>query len=552
MTTQSPTRRLNPFLFPSETDFRFLLLIAAVLGASLFVYRSLANAFWRAEFGQMVLKCGFDKACFDPFERKQALFIAGGLLVVLFVALVIYWGTPGRIIKRRHLSALTSEDEPEMLLYLHTLCQQMGLRHPPAFLLDPINPTVSGLAFGRRGQYYVVLTGGLISYYYTDRSAFQAVVLHELAHLKNADVDKTYFTMAIWYAFLAVAILPFALSLVVEIVRFGASEAVLLRELTWRAAVLAVLVYGVRNSVLRIREFYADARAMIQVGAPEPLGRLLVKLSPTPSRWQPFGPVHPPPAQRQQRLLDSLSFFRIGFWEALSTGLAITTAVYNTIFWLTILLPAQTEWVAYPLALLLFAPLAVGVVGSGVWRSVFAAITLGRSAQPVIWISVGLGMGLVLGRKLSFDAAIQALSPNEQWLAALTSDLFWGVLLTMMVYLFLRWLKASATPWLATVTAPRRLAQVTIAGFITSAVILSWWLGGLLQATEKSYTKVVYLAYTVPDALTSSWQDFFSGYVLSWPLGVLVTGLLCAFPLVGWWARRRKNALAVPWAFLEV
>lgn len=557
MNTPSPSRRLNPFLFPAETDFRFLLLITAVLGASLFVYRVLVNALLRTEFAQTMLNCSGSsiavvKACWDPFERKQALLMASGVLAVIAVAFVIYWVMPQWIIRSRRLSALSHEDGVDILDYLHRLCRQIELRHAPCFLIEPFNPAVSGLAFGRRGQYYVVLTGGLIRCYYMDRPAFQAVILHELAHLKNADVDKTYFTMSIWYAFLAVALSPFAFSLVTESIRFGANEAALAGQLLWRAAVLAALVYSVRNSVLRMREFYADARAMLHIGAPEPLERVLANLSSPTSRWQPLGAVHPLPAQRQQRLIDSLPFFRVGFGEALSTGLTIAIAVHNTVFWLTMLLPASSEWVAYPMALVIYAPLAIGVVGSGVWRSVFAAITLGIPAQPLAWISLGLGLGLTIGRQLSFDAAREALSLDEQWSVALASDLYWGLFLIGFLYLFFYWLQAGAVFWLATVTSPDSLRRVTLVGFVIGTVLLAWWLGGILQATANNYTRVVYMAYAMPTALIDSWQDFFTGYVIGWPVGWLAIALLCAFPLVGWLDRKRKSTIVDPWAFLTV
>ena len=52
--------------------------------------------------------------------------------------------------------------------------------------------------------------------FYTDQPAFRAVLLHELAHLRNGDVDKTYLTLAIWRAFVAGALIPFALSSIRE------------------------------------------------------------------------------------------------------------------------------------------------------------------------------------------------------------------------------------------------------------------------------------------------------------------------------------------------
>jgi hypothetical protein len=49
--------RLNPFIFPSDTDFRFVLLIVAVLGASLFIFNGLYYEFFGAQFQQSTFQC---------------------------------------------------------------------------------------------------------------------------------------------------------------------------------------------------------------------------------------------------------------------------------------------------------------------------------------------------------------------------------------------------------------------------------------------------------------------------------------------------------------
>jgi len=82
--------------------------------------------------------------------------------------------------------------------------------------MEPLNPAKTGLAFGRVRRRYIALSGGLMTQFYTDQPAFRAVLLHELAHLRNGDVDKTYLTLAIWRAFVAGALIPFALSSIRE------------------------------------------------------------------------------------------------------------------------------------------------------------------------------------------------------------------------------------------------------------------------------------------------------------------------------------------------
>src|SRR5262249_56113988 len=72
------------------------------------------------------------------------------------------------------------------------------------------NMACTGLAFGLPGRRFVAISGGLATKLWTDPGVFRAVVLHELAHLRNGDVDKTYATVAVWWSFVATALLPFA------------------------------------------------------------------------------------------------------------------------------------------------------------------------------------------------------------------------------------------------------------------------------------------------------------------------------------------------------
>lgn len=87
-------------------------------------------------------------------------------------------------------------------------------------------------------------------------------MLHELSHLRNKDVDKTYFSVAAGCAFVIAALIPFAFSLLnnsgAEV--FNAS---------WRVIALVLLVYLTLAAVVRSREFYADVRASTHPGSTE-------------------------------------------------------------------------------------------------------------------------------------------------------------------------------------------------------------------------------------------------------------------------------------------
>jgi Zn-dependent protease with chaperone function len=189
--------------------------------------------------------------CTFPFEIEKTLWVLVGVTLLIGIATILFWIFPTWKIFRNHLSPLSNEDAPDVIEFLDRLCCEVELKPPPKFLWNPLNATSSGLAFGCSGKYYVAISGGLVTQYYTNPSTFRAILLHELAHLKNADVDKTYFATAVWQAFLVVAVLP------VLIFCFGNLSVGNFIDLI----VLTALIYLIRNSILRVRELYADARA---------------------------------------------------------------------------------------------------------------------------------------------------------------------------------------------------------------------------------------------------------------------------------------------------
>ena len=107
------------------------------------------------------------------------------------------------------------------------------------------------VAFGHLGRKYVKLGAGLVTRFRTDPPAFRAVVLHELAHLRNKDVDKSWFSVALLLGFAMLVLLPLAASFF-----FGGYDF----NLIWRMLVLVALVIVAGMGVVRAREFDADAR----------------------------------------------------------------------------------------------------------------------------------------------------------------------------------------------------------------------------------------------------------------------------------------------------
>ena len=131
----------------------------------------------------------------------------GGTAALLLVAAAIMLAAPVWITRRRKLRRLTAADAPAVVAEVAELAREQDL-DPPRLYWNPLDASAGGLAFGHPGRYSIAIGGGLVVKQAADPPAFRAVVRHELAHIRNRDVGITYFTIAVWYAFLLVAVRP--------------------------------------------------------------------------------------------------------------------------------------------------------------------------------------------------------------------------------------------------------------------------------------------------------------------------------------------------------
>ncbi len=334
LTQTNRLARINPFVFPPDTTFRFVLLVVSILGAGLFIFSSFASELYiRDEVKQCYglaprLTAGADLndptaqalyqdksaayfTCIAPFEWSRSMVQIGGILVLIGVGYIIYSLMPRWIVRRDHLGPLPAK--AGLAEYLEQLCADVGLARQPLFLYAPLDYRVAGLAFGAQRQPYVTISGGLLQKYEDDPSVFRAVLLHEVAHLRNADVGKTYFAVALSLAFVFVALLPYIAFLLTRISIAGNLEFLL--EVSWRVLALAVVVLCTLASVLRTRELYADARAE-QSGGPDVLARLFGEDRPRAKQWwrvQMGRLFHPAPQQREQVLFAPDQLLNISF-----------------------------------------------------------------------------------------------------------------------------------------------------------------------------------------------------------------------------------------------
>lgn len=549
---------LNPFCLPSDTGCRFALLILMVLGSSLFIYNAMAdrkadpNAFRSCvepsattimssfsgplqvnDPSELIAKSDAFSRCVRQAQIRNAEWMLSGLALLCAASVIVLFLLPMVKIWRNRLVNLEA-DAPDVVSRLREMATESGLRKIPVFLWSPLNSAVTGLAFGHPGRRYIALTGGLVTKYHSDPQTFRAIVMHEFAHLKNADVDKTYLAVGSWYAFIALALLPFVLTMSRD----------LIPSMSWRLLVLALLVYLTRASVLRIRENYADVRASTVSGTFDAL-RTVICASPDkrPNFWERTWKVHPTAAQRIYALENTPSLFRVGMLETFTAGLACGIAIPSVKLLLGILYSDVLTLGA--ITTTLFATLIAGIVGTRIWRASLA-YAAGQGGISGLWqVALALAAGLVAGFNLSFYNAIGDLSRPAAKAAILWWDLGATVFLIVILIIFVRWESISASVWLLSRACAKSPTTTFIVGRAISAAFLAIILGELMVAWETGQS---YLASGLP-----GFSETVVGSLMIAPTSSLFTAvllLLWAFPMGAWFWQKQSAAGPHRWLFL--
>ena len=569
-TSSPPIRpRLNPFAFPSDTDFRFALIVVTLISVSLYNFRWLysrfsedfvANARVCLDLSQLstagdllalLEASAFQSQCMRLIYGDLLMWLLIGLGVELVVGIAIYMALPAWKIRREQLIPLLATDAPEVLREIEALEDQIGLSKRPVILWNPLNASTGGLAFGRLGRYYVSLMGGLVTRYYTDLPAFRSTVLHELAHLKNGDVDKTYLTIALWRAFVIASLVPLALSQLVRYPLDLISNLGIILNLGLRAIFLAVMVFVIRNAVLRAREYYADLRVSVWEGAGGPLTRILEVGSGEVRGWRSrLFSMHPTNEQRVSVLADPLPLFRMGFPEAFAAGIVAGIAYPSLEIFFSFLLTSTLRTNLAPLLTsVVIAPVIVGIIVLGLWRIDFSALHRGGGNPLLARLALGLWLGISIGRWLSFESFIDAEIRQPDLISLLASYLFnalWAGLLLLFLSLYLLWVRSGARQWLRVASrwpSPRwfYLSGLAAAG----AVMLLWfpplfWISKYYAGPEEISLAILVGLLALP---TLYLKQLFT---------LVAFALVWMFPLAAYrWRERSAVPPAGGWEYLE-
>ncbi|MFI6170466.1 M56 family metallopeptidase [Nocardia sp. NPDC051052] len=397
-----------------------------------------------------------------------------GAVAVVVVATAIYLLWP--MWRRRHsrLLPIDLSSTDELAGQLRDLVAVAGLRKTPGFAIDPRSDTVGAVVFGRLANYTVCLDAGLVARSAAHPEVLRDVVLHELAHIRNRDVDITYATVAVWRAFLLCALLPYlveqAVSLATDAESWRAAWQLAVRGVL-RVAALVALTYLVRADILRTREFDADLDAANLAGQTAFSWRTQhSEPEPKFTGWQRFISIwrtHPDGPQRHRSLRDPGILFGATALPMFLTGVIAQVA--------NVTLPAVADSFGLPsggtvigdVSTWLTAALVVGIAGYALWRAVGYAILTERPVPSGWRAGVWLGVGMAAGELVSFRTAGYALLPPDV-----------EILLVFVIGcpVFTWWVTQCAELWIRG-TRGRSIRPVQMLGLAAGLVVFGTWYG---------------------------------------------------------------------------
>ncbi len=476
--TIAKKRKLNPFAFPPETNALFTLLVVAAL-------------LWMLELGQVLGQASglvnspdalatANAIELGTYEWKQALlqsvqmlflpFIL--ILATFFLATIIYLIHPFRIRFNRKLRQITREDDPEFVGAMQKLISLSGIAPSPGIEVEPASRSTDGQAFGLWNHYALRLSGRLRLLFRQDPEGFRAIILHELAHIANADIFRTYFSQAIWVAVVGLTVIPFTVLIFVKIwTGLSPNDAPIVLLALVKTSVTLLIINAIRGNLLQTREYYADWRASLW-GAGESLVKILRRndtLTNKTMHWTRLWKFHPAPRQRLAGLQDPGGLFLIklalSFFVGVLPGLMLGGLSSESQILIDILTGMGTGmeqvfgnnlfnngWDAVLIAFMAFVLLAIpGLIiihlitqslGLAVQRETVANMVTGREGWSTylnLWKpAVLVVIGFQIGNLLTISSILELFPTLFQ---SLQGFLYLGLMIFLNVILvFLTWL----------------------------------------------------------------------------------------------------------------
>jgi hypothetical protein len=503
--------RVEARILAVGTALRFALLLVLIFAGGVALLASLFLAVHPGKLARLMLcgyAAGYDPDA-DPLRNNAVLANAGSALrsciaaadygpaltrwtlvgstLLLVLAAVVYWWLPTWRTWRQHLVPLAGLVDGEVSEELAGLVRAAGLYRKPRFVIDPGATTASAAVFGRPGRYTVSIHAGLLVRRTSDPVGFSSVVLHELTHIRNQDVDVTYAAIALWRVFLVCVLVPLILLLTVrptlpETLQSWREDWSTLLRWPVSAAVLIALVYLSRVDILRTRELYADldasawsaAHAVSRPVATRP-GRVTRAAALLFQAWR----THPRWEQRMALSTSTSALFALTPLPMFLTGASAMLAAHMAKAVTTGPLQTVPAW--------LTAVLTTAIAGTAAWRAAAFAVLTGRPAPSGLAAGAFLGAGLAVGELLTYQLETGWLPPN----------FFVALLLVPAGAMLTWWATECATLWIRTCRG-RSIRLVQAVGILTTFVVFSIWftywtneahvtVGGRIQLSQQGW-----------------------------------------------------------------
>ena len=350
--------RLNPFVYVPETDIRFYLLV--LIGI-------MVPSFWALIFGIIIS---------SVVVQLQITFLLRLLimgLIVSFVPLLIYWNYrrfPKKITKQSRLREFDPEKFPDHSEYIDRLYGgYMPTAKRPELMYQPLDPSESAFTFGTRNHLTIGMSGGLIRKFRRSVDGFKSIFLHEMGHLVNGDVEKTYLVVSTWRSLFLTLSIPLGVFLlylayltlriffsgvlagydmdyIIESMNLGQGS-LLLGGIALYLLIFLAIVYVLRNQIIRLREFYADARVLEWEESSEEIVKTLQETGTEQhSKFEILTKFHPNVNERVQVLKDNSKLLTPSLWVAFASGFFYVIIEFLSSFLKTLILPISGEWTA--------------------------------------------------------------------------------------------------------------------------------------------------------------------------------------------------------------
>lgn len=431
-------------MFPSYHTILFLILIVAlslpVISVSAVYVPSIALS--DSIVGKMM------------FMSFPVATLAGLLLLTPY----LYFSGPRRKIRKRHLEMMERR-HPHVCNLVQRISNQMTVEPPTVLWSEKTD--YQAQVFGNHREIYLEITDGLCKMLDVNRDFFDAVILHELSHLKNRDLVKhtlaeklvqSYLIVLVFHAAFFVMILPFVSQTFLEF------HSIWLTELY---VVPTITIYLLNAQLLRVREFYADARVASVQGTIEKL-IFTLQLFAVRHNWHEKIGGTPSAVERIKMLRDNTSLFTPKIEIGLTLGLLL--AFFNNAVSLS-----MVSFDAQNITILLQIPLVTGFALFSMMFLPFFFLVAMQGLKLFLLLSKFLA-GVALGFLGYQIYAVRAIA-DLVLVSAVNTVLIIGILACALVLAFVMTISLFAHPSLSKNTK-FLIVELSLIVFLISAFMI--------------------------------------------------------------------------------